>query len=65
MSSLCKLSGADRTAVWAESMLKFTGFLLLTIVFLALGGMAYLAIWDIPPPTTTVERTLPDNKFPH
>jgi hypothetical protein len=45
-------------------MLKFSGFLLLTILLLAFGGMAYLAVWDIPPPTTTVERTLPDNKFP-
>lgn len=45
-------------------MLKFSGLLLLALMILILGGMAYLAIWDIPPPTTTVERTLPDNKFP-
>jgi len=45
-------------------MLKFSGFLLLTIMVVALGGLAYLAVWDIPPPTTTVERTLPDNNFP-
>jgi hypothetical protein len=45
-------------------MLKFSGFLFLAILIFALGGVAYLAIWDIPPPTTTVERTLPDDKFP-
>jgi len=45
-------------------MAKLGGFLFLLIIILLLGGTAFLAVWDIPPPTATVERTLPDNKFP-
>jgi hypothetical protein len=45
-------------------MAKFGGFLLLMLMLLLLGGTAFLAVWDIPPPTSTVEQTLPDDKFP-
>jgi hypothetical protein len=45
-------------------MLKFGGYLLLLLVALALGGTALLAVWDIPPPSARVERTLPDDRFP-
>ncbi len=45
-------------------MAKLGGFLLLTLLGLALGGTAFLAVWDIPPPTAKVEHTLSDDKFP-
>lgn len=45
-------------------MAKFGGFLFLLILVAFAGGAAYLAFWDIPPPSRTVERTLPDNQFP-
>ncbi|MEM9627678.1 MAG: hypothetical protein AAGA21_15685 [Pseudomonadota bacterium] len=45
-------------------MAKFGGILFLTLLVLALGGTAFLAVWDIPPPTAKVERILPDDKFP-
>lgn len=45
-------------------MAKLGGLLLLTLVVLVLGGTAFLALWDIPPPTAIVERTLPDDEFP-
>ena len=45
-------------------MAKLGGFLLLMLLVLAVGGTAFLAVWDIPPPTAKVERTLPDNRFP-
>ena len=45
-------------------MVKFAGFLALLIMVAAAGGAAYVALWDIPAPTTKVERTLPDSKFP-
>ncbi|MGI9489381.1 MAG: hypothetical protein ACR2RF_26540 [Geminicoccaceae bacterium] len=45
-------------------MAKLGGFLLLTLLILGLGGTAFLAVWDIPPPTAKVERTLSDDKFP-
>lgn len=28
------------------------------------GGVAMLATWDIPAPVTTVEKVLPDERFP-
>jgi len=31
----------------------------------ALGaGAVFLVTWDIPPPATSVEKTLPDERFP-
>lgn len=45
-------------------MAKLGGLLFLLLLVLALGGTAFLAIWDIPPPTAKVERTLPDDSFP-
>jgi hypothetical protein len=35
---------------------------LLTIVVLV-GGVAFLATWDIPPPTHFVEKTIPNDRF--
>ncbi|WP_425407365.1 hypothetical protein [Hwanghaeella sp.] len=28
------------------------------------GGAVFLATWDIPAPSQTVERVLPDDRFP-
>ncbi len=33
------------------------------LAVLVVGG-AYLATWEIPPPTTAVEKVLPDERFP-
>lgn len=59
-------SGVDgrKRRCWVEGMAKFAGYLLLVMLALALGGTAFLAVWDIPPPTAQVERTLPDDRFP-
>ncbi|MDH3663596.1 MAG: hypothetical protein OEU92_26885 [Alphaproteobacteria bacterium] len=45
-------------------MAKLGGVLLLMVVVLVLGGAAFLALWDIPPPSAVVEHTLPDDRFP-
>lgn len=45
-------------------MAKVGGLLLFMLVVLLVGGTAFLAMWDIPPPTAKVEQTLPDDKFP-
>lgn len=47
-------------------MLKLSGLLLLLLLLLvlALGGTALLAVWDIPPPSTRMEQTIPDDRFP-
>lgn len=38
--------------------------ILILIVLLVLGGGAYLAMTDIPAPSSPVERVLPDDRFP-
>lgn len=42
---------------------------LVTIIILALvliigGGLVFLATWDIPAPSHSVEKTLDDSRFP-
>jgi Flp pilus assembly protein CpaB len=38
---------------------------LIVLVFGALvAGALFLATWDIPPPSATVEKVLPDERFP-
>jgi hypothetical protein len=37
----------------------------IALALLALaGGAVFLAGWDIPAPSTTVEKTIPDARFP-
>jgi hypothetical protein len=44
------------------------GKLALTVIVVMLavlvGGAAFLAAWDIPAPSSAVERTIPDDRFP-
>ncbi|MFQ5958504.1 MAG: hypothetical protein ACE5LF_03960 [Alphaproteobacteria bacterium] len=28
------------------------------------GAAVFLMIWDIPPPTSTIEKVIPDDRFP-
>ena len=34
------------------------------LVLLLAGGIAFLATWDIPAPSAKFEKTLPDDRFP-
>ncbi len=45
-------------------MFRIGHLVLLALVVLAVGATAFLAMWDIPPPSALVERTLPDDQFP-
>jgi hypothetical protein len=37
----------------------------IVLVFGLLGtGAVFLLMWDIPPPALSVEKTLPDDRFP-
>ncbi|HZS82564.1 MAG TPA: hypothetical protein VFA50_06815 [Stellaceae bacterium] len=37
----------------------------LAVVFVVLiGGGVFLAVWDIPAPSTPVEKVIPDARFP-
>ena len=43
---------------------KKTGFLAIVIIALIASGGLFLLTWDIPPPTASVEKVLPDDRFP-
>jgi hypothetical protein len=37
---------------------------LVVVVVLLVGGGVFLSIWDIPAPSSPVEKVLPDARFP-
>ena len=43
---------------------KLTVALVIVIVMALLGGMAFLAVWNPPPPSAPVEKVIPDARFP-
>lgn len=45
-------------------MNKLSKFILVLVIILVAGSAAFLATWDIPAPTETVEKVLPDDRFP-
>lgn len=38
--------------------------LIALVVLLVVGGFAFLATWDIPAPTSHVERAIPNDRLP-
>jgi hypothetical protein len=40
-----------------------SALIVLALVVVA-GGAVFLATWDIPAPSKTVERVIPDDRFP-
>jgi len=49
----------ERTAM--RFLSRFFGLL---ILLGAIGSTAFLATWDIPPPTVAVKKTIDDDRFP-
>ena len=45
-------------------MRKLTLILLLLIIVGIAAGGAFLATWEIPPPTSRVEKVVSDDRFP-
>lgn len=45
-------------------MKKLSRLILILVVLLIAGGGVFLATWEIPAPTETIERDLPDDRFP-
>jgi hypothetical protein len=43
-------------------MLKLSIAIIVVVVLLLGGGIAYLALWDIPAPTKPVEKVIPDGR---
>ena len=37
---------------------------MVVLVVAIAGGIGFLMVWDIPAPTTRVEKVLPDARFP-
>jgi hypothetical protein len=49
--------------VQSKAMGFFTKLFMLLVVVIVVGGGAFLMTWDIPPPTSTVEKIIPDDRF--
>lgn len=45
-------------------MSKFALFLLFLVAAVVVGGGVFLSAWDIPAPTTKVEKVIPNDQFP-
>ena len=43
---------------------KLTIAFVILIVLALLGGMAFLAFWNPPPPSAPVEKVIPNERFP-
>lgn len=37
--------------------------LMLTLLLVAVGGVVFLGFWDIQPPSSTVEKVIPHERF--
>ena len=44
-------------------MLKLTLIVVLVVAVVVGGGLAFLASWDIPAPTATVEKDIPNDRL--
>ena len=45
-------------------MKRISRVVLLLVVLLVVGGAVFLATWDIPAPVATVEKVVPNDRFP-
>ncbi len=44
-------------------MRKLTTFISVAVLALLGAGAAFLATWEIPPPSAVVEKVIPDDRF--
>jgi hypothetical protein len=45
-------------------MSKLAGVLVVLVLAVVVGGGAFLATWDVPPPSAKVEKVIPDERLP-
>ena len=38
-------------------------YILVLVAVIVVGGIVFLATWDMPPPTATVEKVIPNDRF--
>jgi hypothetical protein len=38
--------------------------LLIVVALVIVGGLVFLAVWDIPAPTARIEKVIPDERLP-
>ena len=46
-------------------MKRISRLVLFLIAVVIAGGAVFLVTWDIPTPLVTIEKVLPDDRFPH
>jgi hypothetical protein len=44
-------------------MMKFTAMIAVVAVVALVGGLVFLSMWDIPPPSKQVEKVIPNDRF--
>ena len=59
-----RLNDPDPLTLRLFPMSKMTVFILFLLLAAVAGGGLFIVTWEIPPPTTQVEKTIPDDKFP-
>lgn len=45
-------------------MKRFSRIVMIFVAVLIVGGVAFVATWDIPAPVAKVEKVIPDDRFP-
>ena len=45
-------------------MMRLTLVIVVVLLVTLVGGGIFLATWEIPAPSATVEKTIPDDRFP-
>ena len=55
--------GPDLRGIVSQLMRKLLLVLILALVVVVAGGFVVLANWDIPAPTTTMEKVIPNERL--
>ncbi len=45
-------------------MTKLSYLMIVTVLLMLVGGVVFLATWEIPAPSAVVEKVIPDDRFP-
>jgi hypothetical protein len=56
-------SRANRFSSTGGGVGNMAKIILILVAVVLVGGVAFLATWDMPPPTTTVEKVIPNDRF--